>query len=82
MSELAQIKDDFVTQWGALGSQWGINRTMAQIHALLLIAPESLSAESVMEDLQISRGKTTKAAWPQYAHQPPNGPNHLIPPKL
>ncbi|MBK8345466.1 MAG: hypothetical protein IPL12_20570 [Bacteroidetes bacterium] len=36
-------KRKFIQSWGSLGSQWGINRTMAQIHALLLIAPEALS---------------------------------------
>jgi DNA-binding transcriptional regulator GbsR (MarR family) len=54
--KLEEGKEKFIQSWGVIGSNWGINRTMAQIHALLLIAPESLSAESVMEDLQISRG--------------------------
>lgn len=49
-------KDKFIQSWGALGSSWGINRTMAQIHALLLISSEALSAEEIMEELQISRG--------------------------
>ncbi|MBC8127085.1 MAG: transcriptional regulator [Gloeobacteraceae cyanobacterium ES-bin-144] len=49
-------RDEFVAQWGALGTQWGINRTMAQIHALLMTAPEPLSTDEVMEDLEISRG--------------------------
>ena len=49
-------KEKFLQAWGALGSEWGINRTMAQIHALLMISPNSLSADSVMEDLKISRG--------------------------
>lgn len=49
-------KDKFIQSWGALGSSWGINRTMAQIHALLLISPEALCAEEVMEELKISRG--------------------------
>ena len=49
-------KDKFIQAWGTLGSNWGINRTMAQIHALLLISPNSLSAEEIMEDLKISRG--------------------------
>ena len=49
-------KDKFLQAWGALGSSWGINRTMAQIHALLMISPQSLSADSVMEELKISRG--------------------------
>jgi DNA-binding transcriptional regulator GbsR (MarR family) len=53
---LKQTRDEFVAQWGALGTQWGINRTMAQIHALLMTAPEPLSTDEVMEDLEISRG--------------------------
>ncbi|NWK54359.1 transcriptional regulator [Verrucomicrobiaceae bacterium N1E253] len=51
-----EIRDDFISQWGAFGSQWGINRTMAQIHALLMIMPEALSTDEVMEYLTISRG--------------------------
>ena len=39
-----------------MASDWGINRTMAQVHALLLIAPEPLSSDEVMEQLNISRG--------------------------
>jgi len=49
-------RDKFIQSWGALGTSWGINRTMAQIHALLLISPEPLCAEEIMEALQISRG--------------------------
>jgi DNA-binding transcriptional regulator GbsR (MarR family) len=54
--DVREGKDKFIQSWGALGSSWGINRTMAQIHALLLISPEALSAEEVMEELKISRG--------------------------
>ncbi|MDQ8180545.1 hypothetical protein [Pelagicoccus sp. SDUM812005] len=56
MSELAEIKDNFVTQWGALGSQWGINRTMAMIHALLLVSPKPLTTDEIMAELSVSRG--------------------------
>jgi DNA-binding transcriptional regulator GbsR (MarR family) len=42
-----------------MGSLWGINRTMAQIHALLFISPEPLSANEIMEELQISRGNVS-----------------------
>ena len=51
-----EAKERYVNAWGALGSSWGINRTMAQIHALLLISTEALSTEEIMEELQISRG--------------------------
>lgn len=51
-----EAKEKFIHAWGTLGSSWGINRTMAQIHALLLISPNSLCAEEIMKDLKISRG--------------------------
>lgn len=49
-------KDKFIQSWGTLGSHWGINRTMAQIHALLLLAPDVLSAEQIRDELKISMG--------------------------
>lgn len=51
-----EAKIQFIQAWGTLGSKWGINRTMAQMHALLLISPHPLSAEDIMEELNISRG--------------------------
>lgn len=54
-----QAKDKFIHTWGTLATQWGINRSMAQLHALLLIAPEALATEDVMEQLQISRGNAS-----------------------
>jgi DNA-binding transcriptional regulator GbsR (MarR family) len=54
--ELDEAKDRFIQSWGALGTNWGVSRTMAQIHALLLLAPEAMSADEVMEALSVSRG--------------------------
>ena len=54
--ELAEARQKFIEAWGRLGSEWGINRTMAQVHALLLITPEELTTEEIMEELKISRG--------------------------
>ncbi|MDP0499425.1 MAG: transcriptional regulator [Verrucomicrobiota bacterium JB022] len=54
--DFQRVRDDFVRSWGALGTSWGINRTMAMIHALLLISPEPVCTDDVMEALQISRG--------------------------
>lgn len=51
-----EAKERYIQAWGALGSQWGINRTMAQIHALLMVAHEPRSAEDIMAELNISRG--------------------------
>ena len=53
---LEEARDEFVTQWGIMGAQWGINRTMAQIHALLMTASNVMSTDEVMETLEISRG--------------------------
>jgi DNA-binding transcriptional regulator GbsR (MarR family) len=54
--QLAEAKAQFIANWGRFGTNWGINRTMAQIHALLLVSPDHLSADEVMEQLSISRG--------------------------
>lgn len=54
--ELKEGKEKFINAWGTLSGGWGINRTMAQIHGLLLISPEALSADEIMEELSISRG--------------------------
>lgn len=54
--ELQEGKDKFIQSWGTLGSNWGINRTMAQIHAILLISPEPMTAEEIRDELQISMG--------------------------
>ena len=56
--KLEEAKQQFIQNWGVLGSQWGINRTMAQIHALLLVSPDPMSADDIMSQLQISRGNT------------------------
>lgn len=57
--EFKEAKNKFVQTWGALGSQWGINKTMAQIHALLMVSNEPISMEDIMEELQISRGNAS-----------------------
>ncbi|MBP7511353.1 MAG: transcriptional regulator [Bacteroidia bacterium] len=51
-----EAKKQFIQTWGTLGSEWGINRSMAQVHALLLIAPKPLTTEDIMAELSISRG--------------------------
>ena len=54
--KLPEAKKRFIEAWGKLGSEWGINRTMAQVHALLIISPDALTTEEIMETLSISRG--------------------------
>jgi DNA-binding transcriptional regulator GbsR (MarR family) len=54
--KLNEAKNSFIQSWGTFGSQWGINRTMSQIQALLMITDDALSTEDIMETLNISRG--------------------------
>lgn len=54
--KLRKAKEEFIAQWGALGTQWGINKTMAQIHALLMTSPGAMCTDEVMEELSVSRG--------------------------
>lgn len=54
--KLAEAKKQFISSWGAFGTHWGINKTMAQIHALLMISPDLVTQDDIMEQLSISRG--------------------------
>lgn len=54
--KLTEARQQFISSWGAFGTQWGINRTMAQIHALLLVSVNPLTQDDMMEALSISRG--------------------------
>ncbi|HYC39419.1 MAG TPA: MarR family transcriptional regulator [Chitinophagaceae bacterium] len=56
--KLTEARQQFISSWGAFGTHWGINRTMAQIHALLLTSAEPLTQDDIMEELNISRGNT------------------------
>ncbi|RYE55183.1 MAG: ArsR family transcriptional regulator [Sphingobacteriales bacterium] len=51
-----ESKEKFIETWGTLGSQWGVNKSIAQIQALLLISPKPISTDDIMEELKISRG--------------------------
>ena len=59
-SALIQSRDEFVTRWGTIGTAWGINRTMAQVHALLITSAHLMSTDEIMADLKISRGNAHK----------------------
>ncbi|OUU00882.1 MAG: transcriptional regulator [Bacteroidetes bacterium MED-G17] len=54
--ELREAKENFIQAWGQLGSNWGVSKAMAQIHALLLISPKPMSTDEIMKELNISRG--------------------------
>jgi HTH-type transcriptional regulator, glycine betaine synthesis regulator len=57
--QLRTAQDLFIRRWGEMGQTWGINRTMAEIHALLYIAAQPLCTDDVMARLHISRGNAS-----------------------
>jgi len=57
--QLRTAQDLFIRRWGEMGATWGINRTMAEIHALLYITGQPLCTDDVMGRLFISRGNAS-----------------------
>ena len=56
---LTPAAQKFVLHWGEMGQAWGINRTMAQVHALLFVAPSPLDAEEISTLLDVSRSNVS-----------------------
>ena len=59
IDEIRAAQDRFIEFWGEMGTRWGVQRSVAEVHALLFIAGEPLSAEDIMERLSISRGSVS-----------------------
>jgi len=59
MTTLTAIQERFVLHWGEMGTRWGINRTVAQIHALLYLAPKPLPAEDIAATLTVARSNVS-----------------------
>src|SRR6476661_8240916 len=59
MKKLSVVQQKFVLHWGEMGTRWGINRTVAQIHALLFIAPRPLNAEDIASTLNVARSNVS-----------------------
>lgn len=59
--ELSAAAKGFVLHWGEMGTRWGINRTVAQIHALLYLSPKPLPAEDIAETLGVARSNVSNS---------------------
>src|SRR6516165_8162029 len=57
--KLSLVQQKFILHWGEMGTRWGINRTVAQIHALLYISPKPLNAEEIAETLAVARSNVS-----------------------
>jgi len=58
-SKLAPVAQKFILHWGEMGTKWGINRTVAQVHALLFIAPKPVPADEIAETLAVARSNVS-----------------------
>jgi len=59
MTKLRPVQQKFILHWGEMGTRWGINRTVAQVHALLFISPKPLNAEDIVETLGVARSNVS-----------------------
>lgn len=57
--QLTPTTEKFILHWGEMGSRWGVNRTVAQIHALLYLSPKPLNAEAISETLGVARSNVS-----------------------
>src|ERR1700752_1083873 len=57
--KLTDSTKQFILHWGEMGARWGVNRTVAQVHALLYLSPEPLTAEEIAETLSVARSNVS-----------------------
>ena len=60
-NKLSPVAQKFVLHWGEMGTRWGINRTVAQVHALLFISKRPLSAEEIAATLGVARSNVSNS---------------------
>jgi DNA-binding transcriptional regulator GbsR (MarR family) len=61
MKKLSPVQQKFILHWGEMGTRWGINRTVAQIHALLYLSPKPLNADDIVETLNVARSNVSNS---------------------
>ena len=61
MPKLSSVQQKFILHWGEMGTRWGINRTVAQIHALLFISARPLHAEEIAATLDVARSNVSNS---------------------
>jgi DNA-binding transcriptional regulator GbsR (MarR family) len=59
INKLTPVQQKFILHWGEMGTRWGINRTVAQLHALLYLAPKPLNAEEISDALGVARSNVS-----------------------
>ena len=58
-NKLSSVQQKFILHWGEMGTRWGVNRTVAQVHALLYISPRPLNADDIVDTLDVARSNVS-----------------------
>ena len=61
MNKLSPVEQKFILHWGEMGTRWGINRTVAQIHALLYLSPRPVNADEIVATLTVARSNVSNS---------------------
>ncbi len=61
MNGLSSVEQRFILHWGEMGTRWGINRTVAQVHALVFLSPKPLNAEQIQATLGVARSNISNS---------------------
>ncbi len=61
MAALTDIQKKFILHWGEMGTRWGINRTVAQVHALIFISSKPLNADDIIDVLKVARSNVSNS---------------------
>ena len=59
--KITPLMEKYVLHWGEMGTRWGVNRTVSQIHALLYLSPEPLTAEQITNTLNVARSNVSNS---------------------
>src|SRR6476659_4822323 len=59
MTRLTPVMEKFILHWGEMGTRWGVNRTVAQVHALLYLSPGPMNAEEIADTLSVARSNVS-----------------------
>lgn len=57
--KITPVMEQYILHWGEMGTRWGVNRTVSQIHALLYLWPEPLTAEAITDALSVARSNVS-----------------------
>jgi DNA-binding transcriptional regulator GbsR (MarR family) len=70
---LTPAMERYVLHWGEMGARWGVNRSVAQIHALLYLAPKPITAEEIADTLAIARSNVSMSLKEKIAYRVATG---------